>query len=72
MDAISGDSRLNEHKRAFGGHVMPAGSVQNEMVAAAEQVVRAAREAGSVDAERVLNAVLELLKVASGENTKTA
>lgn len=51
---------------------MPAGSVQNEMVAAAEQVVRAAREAGSVDAERVLNAVLELLKVASGENTKTA
>lgn len=53
------------------GEQLPANFPQAQMIAAAEHVVQAAREVRSVDAERVLRAVLELLKAANGESTPT-
>jgi hypothetical protein len=44
----------------------------SEMIQAAEDVLRAARESGGVNAERVLQAVLELLETARGGKTPTA
>ncbi len=72
MNELSAISLLKDDEREYGDRVTSVGFIQNEMVAAAEQVVRAARDAGSVDAERVLQAVLELIKAASGGDTKTA
>ena len=72
MNELSSIGLLNECEHEYGERVTSVGSTRNEMVEAADQVIRAAREAGSFDAERVLKAVVELIKAASGGDTRTA
>lgn len=71
MKASPATSVPNENECEDGEHSMIGGAPRNEMIDAARQVLRAAHEAGSIDAERVLQAVLELLEAASAGTGET-
>ncbi|BDG74093.1 hypothetical protein Rmf_40220 [Roseomonas fluvialis] len=63
-------SLLNDHNDTNEDRAADATLARNDALKAAEQVLRAAREAGSAHAERVLHTLIALLKTSSGGNAE--